>query len=116
MRYLTGIFLMLVSLGLVVGGQNAPPPKSEEANTQPQPTQDISSEDRMGATCDYEPNTVACAYKTAIERCGRNILDPNPETSDVEHNDDVVAKYNECVEPYRRRMQGPTGNSAPSGR
>jgi hypothetical protein len=104
-RYLIGIFLILASLGLVVKGQNAPEPKSEEGATPTKPTQNISSKEQVEATCDYEPNAAPCAYKAAIERCGKMILDDNPVTDDPEHNDAVVTRYNECVEPYRQHGQ-----------
>jgi hypothetical protein len=113
MPYLIGIFVILVSIGLVMEVRDTSQATAETANTQPQLTQGISSEDQVEATCDYEANTAACDYKTAIERCGKTILDANPLTNDLKDNDDVVTRYNKCVEPYRLRAQRSNADLAP---
>jgi hypothetical protein len=114
MPYLIGIFVILVSIGLVMEVRDTSQATAETANTQL--TQGISSEDQVEATCDYEANTVACDYKTAIERCGKTILDANPLTNDLKDNDDVVTRYNKCVEPYRSRAQRSNADLAPPER
>ena len=114
MRYLIGIFLMLVSLGVVVEVQNAPQAKSEETATSTRSGQNISSKEQVEAICDDELDAATCAYKAAIERCEKAILDTNPVTDDPEHNDAVVVEYNKCVEPYRQRAQGSNGDLGPS--
>ena len=113
MRYLIGIFLIFISVGLVVKGHSTSQVTAEAANTQPQPTEAISSEDQVEATCDYETNTAACAYKVAIERCGKTILDASPVTNDLKDNDDAVTRYNKCVEPYRLRAQRSNADLGP---
>jgi hypothetical protein len=116
MRYLIGVFVVLVSIGLVMEVRDTSQATAETANTQAQSTQGISSEDHVQATCDYEANTAACAYKAAIDRCGRTILDASPVTNDAEQNDAVVTRYNNCVEPYRQAVQRSSGDLEPSGR
>jgi len=107
MRYLIGIFVILVSLGVVVEGQDTTLQAISEsaANTQSPPIQDILSKEQVSATCDDETIAANCAYRAAIEFCGKMILDANPTTDDVVQNDSVVARYNDCVQPYRQRAE-----------
>jgi hypothetical protein len=116
MRYLIGILLILVSLSLVVEGHDTSQATSETTNTQSRFTQNIPSKEQVEATCDQEAIAASCAYKAAIERCGKTILDVNPVTNDVEHNDAVVTRYNKCVEPYRQGARDSNGDFEPSGR